>query len=137
MKVPGHADLELSIWAKEKLDFTQQTNYAWCDISQPWAEVRHGFVSNIGWFETCDYPRNNSFDADEWVAAPVLLSGDPGHPGLVEWVEETLGWKIGRATFGEWRTYKTAQSDAIRFHLEADTLTALLHKIRESSNDGR
>ena len=58
----------------------------------------------------------------EWLAAPVLISGDPAKPGVVEWMSKRFDWRIAVTESALYTARPSRESEPV----VADTLPALI-----------
>ena len=61
----------------------------------------------------------------EWYAAPELLSGDPEHPGALEFIEG-LGYSVGKLHYGAWYAFAPGNPMQYGERLTGDTPEALI-----------
>ena|SRR3990167_9055648 len=94
---------------------------------------RHGYTGQIdyesGWQihhfrDGGKFPSGAEYPHIESCAAPVLLSGDPERPGVVEWLR-AKGWQCEMQRSGRWLAYPPSWVETPS-EPTADTLSAVV-----------
>lgn len=101
--IPGHADLDLARLLAS-LGFPNNTSpFSWCNVDGVWRMCFGSWSSRGVWVTP-----SKEYQPGSFASAPVLISGDDEHPGVMEWlsaqgVEFNKGARMHQQY--EWKAY--------------------------------